>query len=166
MNELTSTFHIELNFLFAQLINFTIVLLVLYKFAYKPILKVLNERTKKIEKGLKDSEEASKKLEEVSKKEKQILAKAREEAQAIISHGEESAKKSQKEILIQTENQSQKILQNAQKQIKEEKKKTITEIKKEVADLVVVTTEKMVGEKLDSSRDKEFIEKIIKQEAK
>ena len=58
MDELIKTFHIELNLLVAQIVNFSIVLFVLYRFAYAPILKTLNSRTGKIEKGLKDAESA------------------------------------------------------------------------------------------------------------
>jgi len=58
MEELISTFHIEWQLIIAQLVNFAIVLFVLWKFAYNPILKTLNDRTKKIEKGVKDAEDA------------------------------------------------------------------------------------------------------------
>ena len=77
MEELVKTFHIDAGLLLAQLVNFLIVLVVLYKFAYKPILKTLNDRTGKIEKGLKDAEDAQIKLAEMEKKEKEILTKAK-----------------------------------------------------------------------------------------
>ena len=161
MDELVKTFHIEFNFLLAQLVNFTIVLLVLYKFAYKPILKVLNERTNKIAKGLKDSEKATQKLEAISEKEKNILKKAKIEAQKIIDQGEETIKKNQELTLRQTKEQTQKMFQETKKQIEEEKKKIIIEAKKEVADLVIMITQKIVAEKLDENKDRAFIEKII-----
>ncbi len=161
MNELIKTFHIEFSSLLAQLVNFTIVLLVLYKFAYKPILKVLNERTKKIEKGLNDSKKATQRLEETTEKEKEILKKAKLEAQKIIVQGEETAKKNQKALTKQAQEQNQEMLQKAEKQIKEEKKKIIIEAKKEVADLVMLATQKIIAEKLDKNKDQDFIEKII-----
>jgi len=161
MDELVKTFHIEFNFLLAQLINFTIVLLVLYKFAYKPILKVLNERTDKIARGLKDSEKATQKLEAISEKVKNILKKAKIEAQKIIDQGEETIKKNQELTLRQTKEQTQKMFQETEKRIEEEKKKIIIEAKKEVADLVIMVTQKIVAEKLDENKDRAFIEKII-----
>jgi len=93
MEELVKTFHIEANLLAAQIVNFVIVLLVLYKFAYGPILKTLNDRTKKIEKGLKDAEESQKKLQEITQKEKEVMTDAKKEAQTIIKKSEEEAKK-------------------------------------------------------------------------
>ncbi len=161
MDEIIKTFHIEFNFLLAQLINFTIVLLVLYKFAYQPILKVLKARTKRIEKGLEDSEKATKKLEEISEKEKNILKKAKLEAQRIIVQGEKISKENQEVALKQAKEQTRKMFQETEKQIKEEKKKIIVEAKKEVADLVIIATRKIIAEKLDKNKDKAFIEKII-----
>ena len=162
MDELVKTFHIELNLLAAQMVNFIIVLLVLYKFAYKPILKMLNDRTNKIEKGLKDSEAAAKKLEDVAGEEKEILAIAKKEAQEIIRKSEETAKKNQDTMLSRTKDESEKILASAKKKIEQEKEKMMAEIKSEVADLVVVATGKILGEKIDSEKDKKIIENSIK----
>jgi F-type H+-transporting ATPase subunit b len=162
MDELIKTFHIELNLLLAQLVNFAIVLLVLYKFAYKPILKILNDRTKKIEKGLKDSEEATKKLENISLSEKEILARAKKEAQEIIKKADESAKSNREVAVLETKSEAEKMLATAKKQIEQEKEKMIGEIKAEVADLVVAATGKIIGEKLDKKKDKELIEKSIR----
>ena len=64
MSELLTKLGIDLKLLVAQIVNFLILLLVLYKFAYGPIVAMLEKRQKKIEKGLKEAEEAHKKLEE------------------------------------------------------------------------------------------------------
>ena len=56
MEEIIKTFHIDWKLLIAQAVNFAIVVFALYKFAYKPLLKTMNERTAKIEQGLKDAE--------------------------------------------------------------------------------------------------------------
>lgn len=161
MDELIKTFHIDTNLLLAQLVNFTIVLVVLYKFAYGPILKTLNERTSKIEKGLKDSEESGKKLAEIMEKEKAVMTEARKEAQTIIAKAEEQAKKSKDEIAGEAKAQAEKIMIDAEKKIEEEKNKMMAEVKGEIANLVVLATEKVLAEKIDAGKDKELIEKAI-----
>ncbi|MFA6159536.1 MAG: F0F1 ATP synthase subunit B [Parcubacteria group bacterium] len=161
MEELIKTFHIEVNLLLAQMVNFVIVLLVLYKFAYKPILKTLNDRTKKIEKGLKDSADASQKLEEITEKEKEVLINAKKEAQEIIKKSENEAKKNAESITAEMKEKNAKMLEDAKAMIEEEKKKMLSEIKSEVADLVVMATEKVIAEKLDLNKDKEIIEKSL-----
>jgi len=161
MEELVKTFHIDAGLLLAQLVNFLIVLVVLYKFAYKPILKTLNDRTGKIEKGLKDAEDAQIKLVEMEKKEKEILTKAKEEGQKIITAAEVVARNNKEELLAEAKVQSDKILTEAGKKIEEEKNKMIDEIKSEVAGLVVMATEKILDEKIDTSKDKDLIKKAI-----
>src|SRR5665647_1659529 len=117
MEALVKTFHIDAGLLLAQLVNFIIVLLVLYKFAYKPILKVLNDRTDKVEKGIKDAESAQVKLAEMEKKEKEVLLKAKEEAQKIIQQAEKTAMANVQELEIKAKEQSEKTLAEAKKQI-------------------------------------------------
>ena len=162
MDELIKTFHIEVNLLVAQMVNFAIVLFVLYRFAYKPVLRTLNSRTNKIEKGLADADAAGKKLEEIVEKEKEVLATAKKEAQEIIKTAEEQAKANSVSIVLEARNQSEKLLVSAKSQIEQEKNKMLTEVKGEIANLVVLATEKIIGEKLDKEKDRELIEKSIK----
>lgn len=162
MEELVKTFHIEVGMLLAQFANFVIVFFVLYKFAYGPVLKLLNERTKKIEKGLKDAEESHKKLAEISEKEAAVLVEARKKAQEIIKKSEESAVIQAQEIVASAKTQTEKMLEIAKKEIDQEKEKIIAEAKSEVADLIVMATEKIISEKLDSKRDGELISAAIK----
>lgn len=162
MDELIKTFHIELNLLVAQIVNFSIVLFVLYRFAYKPVLKTLNSRTGKIEKGLKDAEVAGKKLDEIMLREKEVLAEAKKEAQSIIRIAEEQAKANAMSIVLEARNQNEKLIETAKKQIEQEKDKMISEVKSEIAGLVIAATEKIIGEKLDKVKDRELIEKAIK----
>jgi len=162
MDELIKTFHIEVNLLIAQMVNFAIVLWVLYKFAYKPVLKTLNSRTNKIEKGLEDADAAGKKLEDIVEKEKAVMAKAKKEAQEIIKVAEEQAKANSMSIVLEARNQGEKLLVGAKSQIEQEKNKMLSEVKGEIANLVVLATEKIIGEKLDKEKDRELIEKAIK----
>jgi len=162
MEELIKTFHIDYKLLIAQAINFTLVLLVLYKFAYKPILKVLNERTDKIEKGLEDAENAAKKLEETEIKEKEVLVEAKKEAQKILSEAQACGKKSQEEMIVEAKEKIEKAVDEAKVKIEDEKSKMIQEAKSEVATLVVSATEKIINEKIDVVKDKELINEVIK----
>ena len=84
MSELLNKLGIDYKLLIAQIINFLVLLFVLWKFAYGPILAILEKRQKKIEKGLADAEAAEKRLEESEKKQKEVLRKARTEAKEIV----------------------------------------------------------------------------------
>lgn len=162
MEELIKTFHIDYKILIAQVVNFTIVLFVLYKFAYGPLLKAMNDRTKRIEKGLKDAEEVGKKLQETEDREKEVLTNAKREAQSIIESAEKTALKNKEDLLEEAKKKSEEIVDNTRKQLEEEKKRMLSEIKSEVADLVVAATGKVIDEKMDDKKDKEIIERSIK----
>ncbi|NTU66482.1 MAG: F0F1 ATP synthase subunit B [Candidatus Moranbacteria bacterium] len=161
MDQLISTFHIDLKLLIAQVVNFLIVLLVLYKFAYGPVLKTLNARTKKIEKGISDADEARKKLEEVSVSEKEILTNAKKEAQEIIRKAEEAAGRDASGIVAEARTQTEKMMEQAKVQIEEEKEKILLEVKGEIAGLVMAATEKIIGEKMNKEKDEEIINKAM-----
>ena len=162
MNELITTFHIDWKLIVAQLVNFAIILFVLKKFAYGPVMKLMNDRAKKIEKGLHDAEAAGKKLTEIEKEEKDILQQARAEAQKIAEKSENQAVKNAENIIALAEEQRKKMLQEAKEQLEVEKKKIVSEAKAEVGALIVQAAEKIIDEKMDSKRDKELIEKAIK----
>lgn len=161
MQEIINTFHIDWKLIIAQLVNFAIVLFVLYKFAYGPILKMMNERSDKIEKGLKDAEGAHKKLKEIAEKEKEVLVEARKQAQEIVAKAESVAVKSKEEIIADSKVQAVKILEDAAKKIEQEKNQMLSEVKTQVAELVVAATGKVIDEKMDSDKDKELINKSL-----
>jgi F-type H+-transporting ATPase subunit b len=162
MSELLSKLGIDWKLLIAQIVNFLVLLFVLWKFAYGPVLGMLDKRQKKIEKGLKDADEAHKKLTESEEKQKEILKQARTEAKDIVEKAREQAEKSKSEIAAEAKTQAEKILAGAKSEIEQEKQKTIAEIKSEIGGLVVAATEKIIGEKMDEKKDKELIEKSLK----
>lgn len=159
--EIFSQLGIDWRLLIAQIINFLILLFILQRFAYKPILKVLDDRREKIEKGLLDSEEATKKLLSAEKTQKTILDGAKKEAEKILSKSEEMAKKNKEEILVQTDEKAKKIMADTEKKIEEEKNKMIREVRKELGALVISATEKIIDEKIDGEKDRELISKTI-----
>jgi len=161
MEDLVKIFHIDYKLVIAQAINFTVVLLVLYKFAYNPILKILNDRTERIEKGLKDAEGAQKKMEEITEKEKEVLIEAKKEAQKIISEAESRGEKNQAEMIVEAKGKIDKKIDEAKAKIEDEKKKMLQEVKAEISDLVVLATEKILDEKIDGEKDKELIKSAI-----
>jgi len=159
--ELFDALGLNVKILLAQLVNFAVLLFVIYKFAYGPIMKVLSDRQEKIESGIKNADEAQKKLQEAVAKESEVLKIAREEAQKIINKAEEIGKKNKEEIIIEAKKQTEIILANAEKKIEEEKNKMFAEVKGKIADLVVMATEKLIDEKIDANKDKGLIEKSL-----
>ena len=151
--------------LIAQLINFLILLFVLRRFAYKPLLKLLDERRQKIADGLANAQKAKSNLEEAEKERQEIISTAKKGASEIISLAEAAAQKNREETLKEAKTGVEKIVIEARKQIESEKNKMICEIKSEISGLVMLAAEKTASIKLDDKKDKELIEKIIKESA-
>lgn len=161
MQELINTFHIDWKLIIAQLVNFGIVLFVLKKFAYGPMLKLMTERTEKIEKGIENAEAASKKLTEITEKEKAVLVEARKQAQEIVANAEAQALKNKEEIIAEAKTQGEKILADSAKKIEQEKNQMMQEVKGQIAELVIGATSKIVDVKIDGEKDKELINKAL-----
>ncbi len=153
---------IDWKLLLAQVINFAILLWVLKRFAYKPMLDMMDARTKRIEKGLSDADQAGKKLAEIEAKEKEVLAEARAEAKRTIAEAEASAQKRDAVRLGETEAQVKRLLTEAEQKIAEDRSKMLADAKGELAETVVLAVEKILKEKVDGSKEKELIEKILK----
>src|SRR3989344_7570422 len=138
----------------AQAVNFLILLFILRRYAYRPMLEFLQKRSERIEKGLKDAEAATQKLSEMGEKEKKVRKDARHEAKALIEAAETSAKKRDAERLAETELKTKRFLEEARTKIEEEKKKSIAEVKQEIAEVVTVAVEKVLREKMDTTKDR------------
>lgn len=159
--EILEKLGIDWKLLLAQAVNFLILLWVLRRYAYKPILKALEARTKKIEQGLKDAETSQSKLQSVIEEEKKILVAAREEARNILVEAEASAKKRDALMLEETKEKIDRMIVETDKHLSEKQAKLLREAKEELAETVMLATKKILGEKVDASLDGELIKKSL-----
>jgi|SRR5436190_3516419 len=129
----------------SQVISFTIVALLLRRFAYKPILGVLEERRRRIEESLRNAEKIKQELAEAEKRYAEILAKANAQAQKMIDDARESSahisERKQQEAVAAAE----QIIAKAREAAAIEHERTMMELKRELGRLVVNTTAKVVG---------------------
>lgn len=153
---------IDWKLLTAQMVNFVVLLLVLKHFAYQPMLKLLDDRSAKIEKGLRDAEEAGVKLRAIEAKEAEVLAGARAEAKQMLIDVDEVARKRDILKLAETETRIEKLLSDAELKINTDRVRMIEEAKRELADIVMLAVEKITKERLDGTRDKDTIEKMLR----
>jgi len=162
MENLIETFHIDWRIFIAQIINFTIVFLVLYWFAFKPLVKVMAERSGKIVKSLDEAKLIEEKLSQTKEEFNKTMAEAKKQAGAILEKAAAEADAKKKETVIRAKEEIGAIINQEKQKMQTEKAATLKEIKKEVADLVIAAVEKVLGEKMDEKKDREMIKKIIK----
>ncbi|MFH1822228.1 MAG: F0F1 ATP synthase subunit B [Patescibacteria group bacterium] len=162
MESLIETFHIDIKLLVAQIVNFGIVFLALYFFALKPLAKVMQERTKKIEKSLEEAKEIEKKLANTEEDYSNKMSEAKKEANIIIEKAKNQAENKREELLKKAKEEIGAIIEQEKAKMQTEKAKTLKEIKADIADLVVASVEKILGKNLSSQDDKEIVKKVIK----
>jgi len=157
------TFGWDLKIFLSQVISFIIVALVLKRFAYKPILAVLEERRRRIEEGLLNAEKIKQQLAEAEQRHAEILAKANAQAQKMIDEARESAahvaERKQQEAVANAE----QIMAKAREASAIEHERTMTELKRELGRLVVDTTAKVTGKVLTSDDQRRLQEEASRQ---
>ena len=161
MESLIEIFHIDAKLLLAQAVNFGIVFSVLYFFALKPLAKVMRERTKKIEKSLENAVAIEEKMEQVKEECAAIITQAKKDANEILVKADKVAEERKKETIDKAKEEIERIVAMEKTKRQTETAQAIKEIKKEVANLVVLSLEKILGEKVDAKKDREIVEKIL-----
>ena len=144
------------------IITFLILLGLLSKFAWKPLLHALEKRENEIAKSLEDAEKARKELDRLTSEGNEIIAKARSEAQAIVGEGKKAADQLKESTLLKAKETAAANLDDAKEQIKMEKEKAIGEIKGEVVGLSLSIAEKLVKKNLNEEDNKSLINESLK----
>jgi F-type H+-transporting ATPase subunit b len=163
MGELIQKLGIDWKLLIAQIINFLILLFVLYKFAYKPILNLMHKREKKIEDSLKNADKIQKELVDLEEKKAKEIQEARIKSQAIIDQATKSGDKLKEEFKAEAKKDSEEIVKKAKEEIEIAKNKMVSEAKKEVVGMVVSVSEKIIKKNLDDTANRDLIEETIKE---
>ena len=139
------------------ILTFLVLLFLLAKFAWKPLLAALEERENKIKNSLEDAEKATAELERINVKSEQIIAKARSEAQSIRVEAKAATERIKADLMAKAEEDSKKIRDEAEKHIHVEKDKAINEIRQEVVDLSLAVAEKVIKKNLSKEDNQGLI---------
>ena len=151
---------IDWKLLIAQIVNFLILLFLLRKFLYGPIVNMLSDRKKKIEQGLKDSEEARKRLEQTNEETKKILSSASNESEKIIKLAKQEIEEQTQKKIQETQDKAKEIMESSRKQALLEQEKIVERAKKEITDLAILISEKVMESKVDNDSVAKAIDKI------
>jgi|TARA_B110000014_G_C20119610_1_gene592729 F-type H+-transporting ATPase subunit b len=144
------------------IITFLILLFVLAKFAWKPLLAALESRESTIKSSLDDAEKAKRELERINVESEEIIAKARSDAQGIRSEAKAAAEKIKADLIASTDDDVKKIRDEAHKQIQVEKDKAINDIREEVVTLTISVAEKVIKKNLSKDENQSLIEESLK----
>ncbi|MFO8009208.1 MAG: F0F1 ATP synthase subunit B [Dehalococcoidia bacterium] len=160
--ELLDSLGISWQGLVVQLVNFGILLFLLGKFAYKPIMRMLDERSQKIKEGLEKSEEAERRAADIDVEAKKALEEARKEGQIMLAQAKEAADKRREEYIAQARQEADNMVERARSEIQMEKEQAINELRNQFADITIMAAGKVINEELDKEKHRKVIDEVLK----
>jgi len=161
--QIARTFGVDWQHLGAQIISFGIVCAVLYKFAYKPILKMLDQRREEISLGKANAEKIKAELDKTEAQRKEVLQKASAEGTKFIEEAKAAAVRLQQEETQKATATAQQIVEKAREAAAQERDQMLAETKREVGKLVVQATTAVTGKILTAEDQKRLAEETAKQ---
>ncbi len=162
MDAIISTFHIDLKLIIAQVINFAIVLVLVYFVLGKPLMKMMRVRDGKIREGLNKAERAEKKLLEAESKKSEILTETQNTVRDLLSSAEEKSKSIIDASSQEAQIQKEQILESGKKELAREKDEMTANIQKETAILIKNSLEKILSTGFTKEDNERFTAGISK----
>jgi len=156
---------INLPLLVAFVINFVILFALLGLFLYKPVLKMLDERSKRVKESMERAEATQEEYARAEREVKLMISKAREEGQALISQATEIGERLKEEAREEAREEVQAIMDKTRAELEEERDKAIDDLRREFVDISVMAAEKVINETLDKKRHRRLIEGALEESA-
>lgn len=154
---------INTTWLLAQLVNVGLLIFLLWQFAYKPVLKMLNDRKQKIQESLDYAEKVKQDAAAQQKEFEQKLEATRRETQAATAAAAQAGEKEREAILVQAREEARKLVEQARSQIEYERKQMLAELRDEVVQLSMLTTQKVIGQSLDENAHRKLVSEFLAQ---
>ena len=150
--------------IFWTTVVFTLLVLLLKKFAWKPILSAVDERNQSIKNSLSQAEKARTEMSELTSNNEKIIAQAKVDRDVILKEARDIKNEIISEAKDKASTEAEKLVTTAKEQILNEKMKAITELKNHVADLSIEMAEKILSSELsDVAKQKELVKKALKE---
>ncbi len=147
--------------LIAQIINFIILLVILYFFAYKPVLKMLDERSRKIKESIEEVQKVKEQAAQTEEEFKKKIEAASKEGQEVIARAMRTGEDVRQRALQEAKQEAQVLVEKARGEIQRERNEAIGELRQEFADLTVVAAEKVIEKSLDKEAHRQIIDKVL-----
>lgn len=159
--EYAGFFGIEFWSLLFTWINLLILFLLMKRFLYKPVKKMLESRKNEVEQTYREADEAKENALSMQKEYEAHLQNAKEEAKELVRTATRKAQLRSEEIVAEAHEKSAGMIKRAEEQIENEKKQAVNEIKNEISDMALLAAEKVVGKELNKAEHERLIEEFI-----
>jgi F-type H+-transporting ATPase subunit b len=156
---------INLPLLIAFVVNFVILFGLLGLVLYKPVMKMLDERSKKIKESMEQAEATKAQYARAEEEVKKLISKAREDGQALISQASQMGEKIKEEAKEGARKEAQVIVDRTRAELEEERDRIIDDLRREFVDVSISAAEKVIKETLDKERHRRLIEETLEESA-
>jgi len=163
LQEVTTTFGLNLGHFIAQVLSFSIVAFLLHRFAYKPILRTLEERRQRIAEGLSNAEKIKEELAGTAAARQEILLQANTQAQQLIAEARTAAARVQEQETQKAIAAAEQIVAQAREATLADHARMLAELKREIGQLVVQTTGRVAGKVLTDEDQRRLVEETNRQ---
>jgi F-type H+-transporting ATPase subunit b len=159
--EVLNKLGINLGYLFVQIFNFLIMFVVLRSWAYRPIVRALENRRLSIERGLEDARVAAEARANAEKEAEKILANAQAKASEVVREATVRAESAGKDIVTVADAEAEKILEAARAEAGMERDRVLSELRGQIGALALAAAQKLVGVSLDEKRQHALIDEFF-----
>ncbi len=147
--------------LITHFISFGLLLGLLVLLFYRPLRRVLDERKRRIEEGLRASEAAQEAAEEASAEARAEVQQGREEAQRLVAQAQELAQRIETEARSSAQDQADQIVERARAEIAQERDQAVQQLRDEFADLAIAAAERVIGQALSRDDHQRIISEVL-----
>ena len=161
MEALIEAFDVNWVSLGFQVLNFLLLLYILNRFLFKPLLARMDERGSKIEKGLEDAEAAARDRELARAEREAAVAEARKESAEMLARANKIAEDTRNEILNDARTEAERVSARAREEIVAEKDRAMAELRAQVADLALSAAGKLVRSEMDTAVQRRLVEEFL-----
>ncbi|GAB4566714.1 MAG: F0F1 ATP synthase subunit B [Anaerolineae bacterium] len=154
---------INLNFLIAQIINFGIVVFLLQRFLYQPVLNMLEARRNKIRESLAEADRVRQEAAAERERLQRELEEARRQNQEALQQAMQTSERLREEILEQARQEAEQIRARAREEAERERQRILAQAQDQIAELVVLATERVISQTIDEKAQRKIIQDFLSQ---
>lgn len=147
--------------IFWAVLNILILFILLRIFLFKPINKMLDDRTQSIQKDINDAEHAKREAEELRQQYENSISEAREEAGKILREAHDYAEAERAEIIRKSHEEADEIVNSADETIENERRRVIQQAHAQIADLAIEAASKVVSANLDDEKNRKVVDDFL-----
>ena len=156
------TFGLRGDIFIAQLVNFLIVLVVLWKFAYKPIMRMLEEREAKIAKSVADADAIAVRVADLEREREAVITAARKEAQEVMMTAALQSEERKNEMVEAAKREVERVIQKSKEQMTVEREAMLRDVRKDIVDIAMKAAARIIHTDMDEKKSQSLAEEVVR----